>query len=392
MMSTDKRGHSRRNTGLRHLANRRSRGLVVLLMALLAVLSACSDSGGSGTTEASDTTIATETTAASDTTAPAEETTTTAVATTVPEPVKVTMQLGWIPSNNQMGEIVAMHKGFYAEEGIELSIIPGGPNVDGVATVASGKADIGQLSSSPSLMLAISQGIPIKAFAVGAQQHPFTYFSLPETPLDSAQDLAGKVVGTQPTAMILLDALLAKNNMELSDLKEAVPIGFDISPLLTGQVDVWTGWQTNTGQLNQLPEGYNELRLWDTGVQLYALVYYAKVGLLEDNPDLIERFLRATAKGWVYARDNVDEAVGYLIDEYPDLDPEAEAEGALVILGFVFDEKTDTGGWATMDPEVWNDQIQLYSDLGQFEADTPALDDVMTIEFLEATVAERGTG
>ena len=89
-------------------------------------------------------------------------------------PAKVRMQLGWLASNGILGEVVAQKKGFYAEQGVELEIVPGGPNVDGVAGVAAGQSLLGTVSSSPSVMLARSAGIPVKAFAAGYQKHPFT--------------------------------------------------------------------------------------------------------------------------------------------------------------------------------------------------------------------------
>jgi len=149
-------------------------------------------------------------------------------------------------------------------EGLDVTIDAGGPSIDGVAMVASGQADIGQLSSSPSLMLAVSEGVPIKAFATGAQEHPYTFFSLPENPLNSPEDFAGLHVGTQATGEILLNAMLAANDMTRDDIADFTAVGADVTPLLSGQVDVWTGWLTNTAQLNQLPEGSHQLRLWDT--------------------------------------------------------------------------------------------------------------------------------
>src|SRR5688572_9546185 len=66
----------------------------------------------------------------------------------------VTFQLGWIMSNGQIGEVAARSLGYFEAEKINLKITPGGPNLDGVAIVASGSAQAGNLSSSPSLMLA----------------------------------------------------------------------------------------------------------------------------------------------------------------------------------------------------------------------------------------------
>lgn len=304
---------------------------------------------------------------------------------------EVRMQLGWLAGNNQLGEVVAREMGYYAEEGLELTIDAGGPNIDGVALVASGKADIGQLSSSPSLMLASASGIPVKAFAAGAQEHPYAFISMPDTPLDSAADFAGLHVGTQATGEILLNALLAKNGLDRDALDDFTAVGADVTPLLTGQVDVWTAWLTNTAQLDQLPEGYNTLRLWDAGVQLYALPYYAQSSTLEEDPEMIEGFLRATAKGWDYARDNLDEALTMLVDAYPNLDVASEKAGAEVLLDVIYTDATATGGWGTMDPDVWQAQLDLWTELGQFEGDAPALDDVMTTAFLDATADARAT-
>lgn len=305
---------------------------------------------------------------------------------------EVTMQLGWIASNNQLGEIVAQAEGFYADEGLDLTIEPGGPSVDGVAMVASGQADIGQLSSSPSLMLAVSEGIPVKAFATGAQEHPYTFFSLPDTPLESPEDFAGLHVGTQATGEILLDALLAANDMSRDDIADFTAVGADVTPLLTEQVDVWTGWLTNTQQLNQLPEGHHQLRLWDAGVQLYALPYYARTELIENEPEVLEAFLRATAKGWQFAQDNFDIAIDHLLDAYPNLEREAEQEGAKVILDYVLTETALEDGWGAMDPDVWQAQLDLWDELGQFQGEKPALEDVVTLDLLERTAEARHIG
>src|SRR5258705_6632336 len=63
----------------------------------------------------------------------------------------VNMQLGWLAGNNQAGEVAAKYLGYFEEEKINLVIQPGGPTIDGVAIVASGRYELGQVSSSPSL-------------------------------------------------------------------------------------------------------------------------------------------------------------------------------------------------------------------------------------------------
>ena len=213
---------------------------------------------------------------------------------------KVNMQLGWIAGGNQIGEVAAKQLGYYATEGIEFAIQPGGPSIDGVAIVASGRWEVGQVSSSPSNMLAVSQDLPIKVFATGLQQHPYTFFSLKKNPIRTPQDMVGKKIGIQSTGLVLLRALLAKNKIDEKSMT-IIPIGADMTPLLTGQVDTVTGWQTNTTALKPLGVERVDLRLWDTGVRLYALPYYATNDMIQKQPETLVRFLRATARGWAYA-------------------------------------------------------------------------------------------
>jgi len=296
----------------------------------------------------------------------------------------VNLQLGWLPGNNQIGEVVAKQLGYFAAEGLDVSIQPGGPNIDGVAIVASGKYELGQVSSSPSLMLAASQDLPVKCFASGLQQHPYTFFSLKKKPVHAAKDMVGKKVGIQATGVILLRALLAKNSIPESQV-EIVTIGADMSPLLTGQVDVVTGWQTNVTALKPLGADRVDLRLWDAGVRLYALPYYATPKTIKDHPDVLQKFLRATAKGYAYTKANPDAATDLLIKEYPNLVRADEKLGVDAMMTYAFNDTTKTNGWGAMDPAVWQDQISLYAQLGQFSKRTPKLDEVMTMEILNAT-------
>jgi NitT/TauT family transport system substrate-binding protein len=222
----------------------------------------------------------------------------------------VNLQLGWLLSGNQIGEVCAKALGYYDQEGIEMRFQAGGPNIDGVAVVAAGRHEIGQVSSSPSLMLATSQDIPVVCFAAGAQEHPYTFFSLKKNPVREPKDLVGKKVGIQATGVILLRALLAKNKIPEKDV-QIVTIGADMSPVLTGQVDVVTGWLTNTTALKVLGDQRVDLRLWDTGVRLYALPYYATAATIKNRGDIVAKFLRATGKGWAFAHPaaNRDKAV-----------------------------------------------------------------------------------
>jgi NitT/TauT family transport system substrate-binding protein len=299
----------------------------------------------------------------------------------------VNLQLGWLLSGNQIGEVCAKQLGYYEQEGIELRFQAGGPNIDGVAIVASGRFEVGQVSSSPSLMLASSQDLPIRCFAAGAQEHPFSYISRSAKPVRTPRDLIGKKVGTQSTAVILLRAMLAKHGIAENQV-QVIPIGADMSPLMTGQVDVITGWLTNTTAMRVIPDPV-VMRLWDTGVRLYALPYYATAQTIERRADVLARFLRASGRGWAYANANRDAATELLVKEFPNLNRADEREALDVMLQYAFSAKTAAEGWGTMDPQVWREQIELYAQLGQFARRTPRLEEVMTLDILRMTADGR---
>lgn len=300
----------------------------------------------------------------------------------------VNMQLGWIVGGNQIGEVCAKALGYYDAEGIEMRIQAGGPNVDGVAIVASGRFEVGQVSSSPSLMLAASQDVPVVCFAAGCQKHPYTFYSLKKNPVREPKDFVGKKVGIQSTGIILLRALLAQNKIPEKDVT-IVPIGAEMTPLLTGQVDVVTGWETNTTALKVLGPDRVGMSLWDAGVKLYALPYYATAETLKAKSDLLAKYLRASAKGWAYAYENRDKAVALLVKEYPNLIAADEREALDVMLSFSFGPQTKAEGWGTMDSTVWQQQIDLYAALNQFTKRTPKLSEVMTLDILRMTADAR---
>jgi hypothetical protein len=159
-------------------------------------------------------------------------------------------------------------------------------------------------------------------FAVGAQRHPYSYFSLPRTRCASPPTwwASGRHSADRGRAAA---ALLAKNKIAEKDVN-IVPIGADMTPLLTGQVDVVTGWLTNTTALKVLGKDRVDMTLWDTGVKLYALPYYANTKTLQTQPHRSRPSCAPLARGWVRAGANRDQAVDLLVKEYPNLNREDE--------------------------------------------------------------------
>jgi len=292
----------------------------------------------------------------------------------------VNLQLSWLISGNQLGEIVAQRQGYYAAEGLNLTLQPGGPTNNGVSITASGKFEIGSISGTANLMLAAAQGIPIKAFAVGLQKHPFVFLSRADKPARNAAELRGKKVGLTITSVIQLRGVLAKNGIDEKEV-EIVRIGNDLTPLVTGQVDVVSSWLTNTTAIRALGPNVVAFTLWDAGVRLYANAYYATHKVLESRADMLARFARATARGWTEALERPDEAVRLLVAAVPNTVYEDERRAAEVMLSHSFTEATRGGGWGDMTVERWEEQIGLMADLGQLPR-RPRFEEVATLDIL----------
>ncbi|MFS7877459.1 MULTISPECIES: ABC transporter substrate-binding protein [Streptomyces violaceusniger group] len=296
-------------------------------------------------------------------------------------------QIAWTGDNGVLGEVVADAKGWYKEAGVNLTFQPGGPNVNGVTLVSGGAAAFGQNASSPAVMMARSQGQPVRAFAVGVQQHPLAYISLPGNPVRKPKDLIGKTVGIQAGGDVVLDAVLAANNIDKSKVKVQV-VGSDFTPLKRGKVDAMAGWITNLEAFSILDE-YETLRVWDSGVHLYGNVYFATDATIEKRPKMLQGFVEATARGYEYAHAHLDEAVEMLVKKYPGLKKESQFKASEVLLKLIFTEATAKGGWGAMSRDVWQQQISQYTRLKQFTSKPPTVDKVMTTDVLRATAASR---
>lgn len=295
----------------------------------------------------------------------------------------------WLMSNGQVGDIVALRKGFFEEEGFKAEFIPGGPNSATVPPVTTGQALIGQFSSTNQAMIAAAADVPVKVFAAGYRAAPFAYFSLPKAPVRKPEDLIGKRVGTQPTARFATDALLKKFNIDPSKVR-IVNIGFDMAPLLSGDIDVVTGWVTNTKALSVLGPDRIDFLMRDTGIANYGNAYFASAEGLARNGEQIARFLKATSRGWEWAYRNRAQAVDLMCEAYPNLDRTIEQQSIDTVMGLSFDKDTAANGWGTFDPARVQATLDLFASIDFFkDKKVPRLADFVTTQVLEATKDSR---
>ncbi|MFC1655821.1 ABC transporter substrate-binding protein [Patescibacteria group bacterium] len=223
---------------------------------------------------------------------------------------EVTVKLKWIHQAQFAGNYVAKDMGLYEDEGLIVDLQPFSFEEPTIDAVVNGDADFG-ITGADELLVARSNGMPIKAFAVIFRTNPVCAYSLKESGITKPQDLIGKTVGLERGTNVdtLYYVMMSRLGIDRSQIDE-VTIGYDATELLNGDTDVSTGYIIN--EPNQAVEAGHEVNIIlmaDYGANMYADVLFATEDTIENKPELVERFLSATLDGWKYAIENEDEAV-----------------------------------------------------------------------------------
>ena len=295
------------------------------------------------------------------------------------KPESVSMRLGWLANAQYAGDFVALDKGWFKERGIELKIDPGGPSIDPISLTANGSSTIGNVASIAAMFLARSNGLPVKAFATALQRHPFAFITLDKS-ISSPKDFVGKKIGIQATARPLINAVIAKYQLPREQVQVQV-IGSDTTPLKTGQVDVITGWVIDAAQMASVGPEAKALLLWDMGIRLYAFTYFTTDEVLRTRSDMLADFLAASARGWEWAADHPEESVDIVLKYARDLKRDLELATWKRETPFLWSDRTKEQGWGWMEPQVWDDAIKVYGDLGLLKTPVTAKD-TMTQDIL----------
>jgi NitT/TauT family transport system substrate-binding protein len=299
-------------------------------------------------------------------------------------PDEVSVRLKWLHNTQSAGFYVAEQNGYYAEENIAVTLLPGGPDVDELASVASGQDMFGVVGADQ-LIIRQSEVQPTVAIAAIFRRNPAVYFALRETGIDEPEDFTGRRVLVYP-GDFMLPAMLERSGVGIEQIEAVEPgAAASLDALYSGEVEIWTGYLTNE-VITAGGQGYelNIIYPDDYGVHVYGDVVIASAKLTEENPDLAERFLRATLRGWRYAVENPEEAVAATL-KYDDTLDEAHETAAMEASVPLIRTGEDRIGW--MRAEVWEDMQQMLVEQGLLDEPVD-LDTVYTMEFLERVYGE----
>ena len=247
-------------------------------------------------------------------------------------PDKVTLQLKWVAQAQFAGYFAAKDLGYYKDECLEVTIRPGGLQIEPEEVVGKGEAQFG-IAWQPGMLAARERGLPLKAIAQVFQYSGMRLVSWKESGLRSASDLKGKKVAVWFAGNELeLLATLAKHGLDPKRDVTLVPESMDMDLFLQHKVDAAAAMTYN--ELAQVLETVNPAtgKLYESSALNVIDFNKEETAMLEDriivtedwiknprNQDISVRFLRASIKGWTYCRDHPDQALKIVLKNAPTL-------------------------------------------------------------------------
>jgi NitT/TauT family transport system substrate-binding protein len=245
---------------------------------------------------------------------------------------KVTLQLKWVTQAQFAGYYAAEAEGYYDDEGLDVDIKVGGPDIVPEQVVLGNQAEFG-IDWLDNLLATRDQGGDIVNIAQVFARSGMTEVTWKDSGLDQITDLKGKKVGVWLGGNEhKLFAALTKNGIDPQQDVKVVAQPFDMNLFLNRDVDAAAAMTYNelaqvleqenpdTGDLYKLAD-LNVMKMSDLGTGALEDGVFVRGDWIQDehNQDIATRFLKASFKGWVFCRDNPDECLQAVLDNGPTL-------------------------------------------------------------------------
>ena len=298
------------------------------------------------------------------------------------ELTRVTFMAGFKAQANLpfVAAYVAEEKGYFEEQGLSVDIRHS--SGEHLQLLVSGDVDITTADAGSVLRRRSDPGLPIRAVVLFGQQGQQAFVALESSDIQSPKDFEGKRVGykiSQPPEYL---AMLEAAGVDRSKIRE-VRVGFDPRVLSEGQVDVLAVFKSN--EPDTLARIGAPVRVFDPrdyGVPTIGLTYIVTEDTIDERPNVVERFLKATLRGVAFALENEEETLDIVLKFAPQEDREHQRFMLRQELRDAQGPVTEAGGLGAMTDEQWQ---ALYDHLLRFEALPRAFDyqTAYDVQFIE---------
>ena len=290
---------------------------------------------------------------------------------------KASLRLNWLYYGFHSFFPLAVDKGFYKEEGIDLSIGEG--KGSGVAVqIVGAKSDTFGLSDGASVIAGITKGAPIVAVMGVMNKSPFAVIARADANIKTVKDLEGKTLAatTGEAGLTIFPAIVQANKLNGDAIKFVRVDGAGkLVAMLEKRVDAMLGGLENQSLiLAQRGLAVTNIAYADVGANTLGLVIHVHKETLEKSPKLVQGFVRATQKAIAYAEKNPDEAIAALAKIKPDLDKDLamkQLKAGLTLVRAVGGGAQPIG-W--MNPADWDNTLRMGREYSDLKTDMKASD------------------
>jgi NitT/TauT family transport system substrate-binding protein len=297
---------------------------------------------------------------------------------------KMQLQLNWFHLADHSPIYLALKKGYYKEEGIDLTVLRGSGSADSAKKIDLGQSDVG-ISDAPTVLTAISKGANLRMVAVVYDKAGNNVFFRKSANIKSPKDLVGKKIAVPPadSHRVLWPAFAAlhgidPNAVTLVNVKPEGKQAIVAANEVDGSFDLYTSYAIWEKVLGKGDVGH---LLWaDFGLPIYGHTYFVNNETIKKNPKLIERFLRATHKGWRDAKADPKASIDAMVEQVPGLDGATLLATMPQILDLCVTERSAKHGMGWIEPELMQKTMDIT--FANAKPDKPvALNDVFTNQF-----------
>lgn len=294
----------------------------------------------------------------------------------------VTVILDYVANTNHTGMYVALENGYYKDAGLNVNIVE--PTEGATATLVSvGKGDFGiSYQEDVTVALTSEDPLPIKAIAALIQHNTSGFATYADKNIQTPKDFEGRTYSGWggPGEEAVLKAVMAQNDADYNKLNVVISDGSGFEAL-KDKVDImwfFEAWDNVKCKMNNFPINYMPVRDLDERLDYYTPVIIANNKTLEEKPEMTEKFLAATAKGYKYAIEHPEESAKILHKYAPDYSIEMLTMSQKYLADKYME---DTTRWGAMKDSVWDNYTDFMVEYGVIQKPIPA-SECYTNEFL----------
>ncbi|PSC06613.1 sulfonate ABC transporter substrate-binding protein [Alsobacter soli] len=288
---------------------------------------------------------------------------------------KVTFRLNWIAYGFHTPFYLGLERGYYKDEGIDLTIGEGQGSVRAVQTVGA-KGDTFGLADGGSVVAGVSKGAPVRAVMAITSSSPYALSARADAGVRTLKDIEGKTVASAPgeAGLQLLPALFARNGVDASKVKilRVEGAGKMVAVAEKKAEALMAGLDNQSITLPRQGVPLVDFGYAANGVNTMGLTIIANEDTIKSNPDLVRRFVKATARSFEAALKEPEASVKAGQKVKPDMEADlamAQLKAGVALMNSEASKSLPLGQFALKD---WQDTIDLMKQYQDLQTDKPA--------------------